>query len=157
MSRKAKILVASLGAVVLGTGATLAVAQYGMGWRGHHHMREGSGFQLGMFCGDGSRVDRMLERVEERVKPTEAQKAAFADFKTAAKAAAEKVKSTCPIEAPRNIPERFGMTEKRLEAALDAVRTVRPAADKLYSALTDEQKAEVNGMRRGWGGGRGRN
>jgi hypothetical protein len=89
-----------------------------------------------MFCGDGSRVDRMLDRVEELVKPTEAQKAVFADFKTAAKVAAEKVKSTCPIEAPRNIPERFGMAEKRLEAALDAVRTVRPAADKLYAALT---------------------
>jgi len=49
------------------------------------------------------------------------------------------------------------MAEKRLEAALDAVRTVRPAADKLYAALTDEQKAEVNGMRRGWRGERGRN
>ena len=96
-------------------------------------MRRGRGFQLGMFCGDGSRVDRMLDRVEELVKPTEAQKAVFADFKTAAKVAAEKVKSTCPIEAPRNIPERFGMAEKRLEAALDAVRTVRPAADKHYA------------------------
>ena len=153
MNRKSKILVASVGAVALGVGATLAVAQYGMGWRGHREM-SGTGFQFGKFCGDGSRVDRMLERLEERVKPTDAQKAAFADLKTAVKSAAEKVKSTCPIEAPRNVTERLGMAEKRLEAALDAVRTVRPAADRLYAALSDEQKAEVNGVRRGWGGGR---
>ena len=63
------------------------------------------------------------------------------------KAGAEKVKAACPIEAPSNAPERLGMAEKRLEAALDAVRIVRP--DKLYAALSDEQKAEADGMRRG--------
>jgi len=37
------------------------------------------------------------------------------------------------------------MAEKRAEAALEALRTVRPAADKLYAVLSDEQKAELNG------------
>src|ERR1700682_782626 len=153
MDKKSKLLIAGLGVVVLVTGATFAAAQYGMGWRGGHGMRgEGRSFQMSMFCGDGSRVDRMLERLEEQVKPTEAQKATFAEFKAAAKTAADKVKGACPVEAARNVSERFGMAEKRLEAALDAVRTVRPAADKLYASLSDEQKATVNGMR----GGRGR-
>jgi hypothetical protein len=48
-----------------------------------------------------SHIDRMLERLEDRVKPTKAQKAAFADFRTAAKIAADKVRASCPIEQPR--------------------------------------------------------
>jgi LTXXQ motif family protein len=92
---------------------------------------------------------RMLEHLEERVKPTDGQKASFEEFKAAAKTAAGKVKTACPIESPRNVSERLGVAEKRLEAALDAVRTVRPAADKLYASLSDEQKAIVNGMREG--------
>ena len=54
----------------------------------------GPSFHMGMFCGDGARVDRMLERLEERVKP--GQKASFEEFKAAAKAAAGKVKGACP-------------------------------------------------------------
>jgi hypothetical protein len=58
------------------------------------------------------------------------------------------------------MPEQFGMEEKRLEAELAAVRTLRPAAEKLYASLSDEQKADVNGMREGRGrerdGDRGR-
>ena len=134
-----------------GTGATLAVAQYGIGWRGHHDMTGGRGFQLGMFCGDGSRVERMLERVEERVKPTEAEKAVFADFRAAAKAAAEKVKSTCPIEAPRIYRSGSGWPRNALKPHwMQSARCVLQPG-KLYAALTDEQKAEVNGMRDGRG------
>lgn len=139
VDRKSKLLIAGLGAVALVTGATFAAAQYGMGWRGGHGMRGGS-FQMGMFCGDGSRADRMLERLEGRVKPTEAQKASFAEFKAAAKAAADKVREACPIEAPRNAPERFGMAEKRLEAALGAVRTVRPAVDNFMRACPTSRR-----------------
>ena len=151
MNRKSKLVIAGLGAVALVIGSAFAVAQYGMGWRGHGMRGGGPAFHMGMFCGDGARVDRMLERLEERLKPTEGQKAPFEEFKAAAKTAAGKVKGACPIEAPRNVTERFGMAEKRLEAALDAVRTVRPAADKLYASLSDEQKATVNGMRGGPG------
>jgi hypothetical protein len=109
--------------------------------------RGGSNFDIGMFCGGGQRADRILERLEERIKPTEGQKASFEEFKGAAKTAADKVKSACPVESPRNVPEQLGMAEKRLEAALDGIRTVRPAAEKLYANLSDEQKAAVNGMR----------
>jgi LTXXQ motif family protein len=152
MSSKSKLLIGALVVAALGAATTLALAQYRMGYRGHEGMRGGMGLHLAMFCGDGSRVDRMLERLEERIKPTDAQKNMFAEFKTAAKTAVDKVKTSCPIERPRNVPERLAMAEKRAEAALDALRTVRPAADKLYAALSDEQKAELNGLRRHWRG-----
>jgi hypothetical protein len=148
MNRTSKFLIGGLVVLVIGAGTTFAVAQYRMGFHGREGFR--GGFHLGMFCGDGSRIDRMLERLEERVKPTEAQKQVFADFKAAAKTAADKVRNACPIERPRNVPERLAMAEKRVEAALDALRTVRPAADKLYAALADEQKAELNGLRHRW-------
>jgi LTXXQ motif family protein len=151
MNRKSKFVIAGLGAVALAAGATFAAAQFGGGWRGHGMRHRGLSFDIATFCGDDSRVDRMLTRFEEQVKPTEGQKASFDEFKAAAKTAADKVKAACPIESPRNVPEQFGMAEKRLEAALDAVRTVRPAADKLYANLSDEQKAAMNGMRVGRG------
>ena len=160
MNRKSKFVVTGLATVALAAGATFAAAQYGMGWRGHGMHRAGQHFRIGLSCGDGSRADRMLERLEERIKPTGDQKATFEEYKVSAKTAAEKVKSGCPIEQPRNMPEQFGMAEKRLEAELAAVRTLRPAAEKLYASLSDEQKADVNGMRDGRGrdrdGDRGR-
>jgi hypothetical protein len=152
MTRKSKALIGCLILAGLGCGVTLAVAQHHMEWRHHDGMRGEMGFRAAMFCGDGARVDRLLDRLEERLKPTDAQRALFTEFKTGAKTAAEKIKSACPIERARNMPERLAMAEKRLEAALDAVHTVRPAADKLYASLSDEQKAAVNGLRRGWGG-----
>jgi len=150
MKRKSKFLIGGVLVAVLGVGTTFAIAQYRVGFHGHGGMSDGMSFRLGQFCGDGSHIDRMLERLEDRVKPTEAQKAVFADFRTAARTAADKVRGSCPIERPRNVPERLAMAEKRAEAALDALRTVRPAADKLYAALSDEQKAEMNGLRRHW-------
>jgi hypothetical protein len=152
MTRKSQLLIGGLLFGGLGCGITFALAQHHLEWHRHDGMRGEMGFRAAMFCSDGSRVDRILERLEERIKPTDAQKTVFADFKAGAKTAAEKIRSACPIERPRNMPERLAMAEKRLEAALDAVHTVRPATDRLYASLSDEQKAAVNGLRGGWDG-----
>jgi LTXXQ motif family protein len=37
--------------------------------------------------------------------------------------------------------------EKRLDATLDAVKTVRPPLAKFYDSLSDEQKARFNSLR----------
>jgi hypothetical protein len=50
--------------------------------------------------------------------------------------------------------ERLSRTQTQLEASLEAVKTVRPAAEKFYVALSDEQKAKFN-EHRGWRGKRG--
>ena len=146
MSRK-NLLLGGVIVVALGLAASFAVAQYRMGSGGH---RGGMGFHLGMFCEDSARADGMLDRMEGRLQPTEAQKPIFAEFKAAARSAGEKIRSACQIEWPRNMPERLAMAEKRAEATIEALRIVRPAADKLYAALSDEQKAMINGLRRRW-------
>ena len=67
MNRKAKLLIGAIALVLLGLGATFAVAQYRMGIGGHYGAMGGMGFHLGMFCGDGSRADRILDRLEGRL------------------------------------------------------------------------------------------
>ena len=147
--RTLTLLIACSALAALGAGATLPVARYGAGV-GNDRGGAGMGFAFDMFCGDGGRIDSMLGELEQRLKPTASQKDAFGSFNTAAKTAAEKIRSACPIERPRNMPERLTLAEQRTEAALEALRIVRPAVDKLYAVLSDEQKAELNGLRRRW-------
>lgn len=152
MARGSIFIAGGILAVLLAAGAALFLRQYEPVARRAHHGTEGPvGFRLSMFCGEGTRLERMFDRLEERLKPIDAQKVAFADMKSATKTAAQRVKSSCPIEAPRNAPERLAMLEKRLEAGLDAVRTIRPAMDSFYATLSDEQKATINGRRWAWG------
>lgn len=95
----------------------------------------------------------MLVHIEHKVKPTDAQKASFEDFKTATRQAAEKLRSACPkdtadkdADAPKTRPspiERLARTQTTLEASLEAIKIVRPAAEKFYASLNDEQKAKL--------------
>jgi hypothetical protein len=42
---------------------------------------------------------------------------------------------------------RLAAVEARLNAMLEGVKTERPAMDKFYSSLSDEQKARFNALR----------
>jgi hypothetical protein len=93
-----------------------------------------------------------LQRIEQVVKPTEAQKTALNDLRTASTKAAETIAAACPKEFPASAPARLELMEKRMEAMLAAVKTVRPAFDAFYNTLNDEQKAKLNAAGpRGWG------
>jgi LTXXQ motif family protein len=113
------------------------------------------GGEVGMMRGPGGRMcdERLsrfaqmrLERIERVVKPTDAQKQAFADFKTASTKAADLVRAACPTEAALTPTGRLETAEKLTDARLQAIRTVRPALDNFYKALTDEQKARFNAL-----------
>ncbi|MEQ1695139.1 MAG: Spy/CpxP family protein refolding chaperone [Hyphomicrobiaceae bacterium] len=176
MTRNKKILIGGIALAAIAAGALAASAA--RGGFGHHGGRMGGmgGGMMGAVCrGDAAEMaDHMLVRIEHKVKPTDAQKPAFDELKTAAKAAAAKAKAGCPAApvqaadgtrpAPKPPTERLAAMEAALAAQLDAVRTVRPAAEKFYASLTQEQKqafAErerggVRGMHRGGGDGEGR-
>ena len=120
-----------------------------MGWRGIAGMCDPRGAGL---------AEWRMERIERLIKPTEAQRAALNDLRTASTKAAEFVAAACPRDFPASAAARMELMEKRLEAMLQAVKTVRPAFDAFYATLTDEQKARINtaGPRRwGWRGWRG--
>lgn len=85
-----------------------------------------------------------MDAIERAVKPTDAQRGALNDLKAASTKAAEAIAAACPREFPEAPTERLGAMEKRLDAMLQAVRTVRPAFDAFYATLTGEQKAALN-------------
>jgi LTXXQ motif family protein len=173
MTRNKKLAIGGLTllAIVGGVAAASAGRHGGWGHGGHHRMGGGMGGLMGMACkGNASeRADLMLVKLEYGVKPTDAQKPAFEELKTAARAAASKAASACPPKPERaadgtpparpSPPERLARMEAGLVAQLDAVRTVKPAVDKFYATLSDEQKklvADMGGRHRGGMGHGGR-
>ena len=54
------------------------------------------------------------------------------------------MQAACPDETPITPPGRLDAMEKRLQAMIDAAKTVKPALESFYSSLTSEQKARFN-------------
>jgi hypothetical protein len=84
------------------------------------------------------------DRLERIVRPTDAQRGKFDEFKAASAKAAEIVRAACPASYPKTVVARMELMEKRADAMLQAVKTVRPAMDALYATLSDEQKARLD-------------
>jgi LTXXQ motif family protein len=85
-------------------------------------------------------AQRRTERIARLTRPTEEQRAAFEELKTAFAKAAETMRAACPTERPLTPTARMAMAEKWLEARLQAIRTVRPVLESFYRLLSDEQK-----------------
>jgi hypothetical protein len=92
------------------------------------------------------------DRIEAAVRPTETQRAALNELRVASTKAAETIAAACPADFPSRATDRLKLMETRLEAMLQAVKTVRPAFDAFYGLLDDQQKARLDaaGPRR-WG------
>ena len=111
---------------------------------GDGSMAMGHGWLMRICGPDGNRLATlMVERLERLTQPTEGQRAALEALKDAAARASEIARAACPTERPITPPGRLAAAEKRLEALLQAVRTVRPAMEAFYGSLTDEQKARL--------------
>jgi hypothetical protein len=161
MTRNRKLLIGGLAIAIVGAGAIAASAHRGGGGFGGHHGGGMGPMGFGAVCkGNGAEMaDHMLIGLEYKVKPTDAQKPAFEELKAAAKAAAAKAAAGCPPKtersadgarpAPKAPTERLAMMEAGLTAQLDAIRTVRPAADKFYATLSDDQKKTLTERGRG--------
>lgn len=173
MTRKGKFILAGVAAAAVGLLTAGAMAQRGHwdGYKGRHFGGYGAGV-LGLgFAGPSGAMcrgksaemtDVMLVRLEHRIALTDAQKPAFEEFKTATRAAAEKIREGCPkvpeksadgdTPTPKPTPiERLAQTQAGLEASLEAVKAYRPVAEKFYAQLTDEQKAKLTERRGGKG------
>jgi hypothetical protein len=119
---------------------------------GHRWMHDGGGMGMMVHPGEcGEFVSRLADRriavIEQVVKPTDVQRQAFADLKTAAAKAADIVRTACPTERFLTPTGRLESAEKQTEARLQAIRTVRPALENFYKSLSDEQKAHFNAIR----------
>lgn len=174
MTPRTKYIAAGAALAALALGGAAAIARHGNhgfghgGWRHHGGSMEGhmGGHLGGMgFGGPGMKfcrgntaemADHMLVRIEHKVKPTDAQKASFETLKAAAQEAAAKLSAACPKDMAakpaegdasqaRSTPiERLARAEAMTQATLDAIKTVRPAAETFYASLTPEQKAKLD-------------
>jgi hypothetical protein len=85
-----------------------------------------------------------VQRIEDDIRPTAQQRSAFDALKTASVEASERLRSSCPAEAPPGMVDRLQAVDARLAAMLSAIDVVRPALEEFYGSLTDEQKARFN-------------
>jgi len=85
--------------------------------------------------------------IEQTIHPTEVQRAALDQLRAASAKGTDELKDSCPAQMPLTPIGRITAVETRLDAMLRAVRTERPAMDKFYNSLSDEQKARFNTLR----------
>ena len=80
------------------------------------------------------------------MQPTDAQRPALDELRAASAKAIEMLKSGCPKDLPSIPTGRLAAMESRLQVMLAAVQTVRPALERFYQSLSDEQKARFNAI-----------
>ncbi len=93
--------------------------------------------------------------VARLLKPDDAQVKALDALAEASGKAIDLFAASCPRRAPRlqTATAQFEIMERRMDTAVQAVKTVRPAFDAFYGALDDRQKAKVDELgpkRSGW-------
>ncbi|MET4788812.1 hypothetical protein ABIF64_000990 [Bradyrhizobium japonicum] len=85
-----------------------------------------------------------IERIEDAVKPTNAQEGGLKLLDRATAKAVSIMQAACPEDTPITPPGRLEAMEKRLQAMIDAANTVKPALNDFYGSLSNEQKARFN-------------
>ena len=91
-------------------------------------------------------TDWPIEQIAQTVEPNDAQRAVLDELKDATAQALDILKAACPTALPSTPTGRIAAMRQRLEAMLQAVRTVRPVVEKFYQSLNDEQKARFNAL-----------
>ena len=91
-------------------------------------------------------ADWPIERISEVVQPTDAQRPALEELRAASAKAIDMLKAGCPKDLPSIPTGRLAAMENRLQVMLAAVQTVRPALERFYQSLSDEQKARFNAV-----------
>src|SRR5262245_38078850 len=99
-------------------------------------------------CGGQSAglTDWPIERIAQTVEPNDAQRAVLDELKAATAQALDILKAACPTALPSTPTGRIEAMHQRLDAMMQAVRTVRPVVEKFYQSLNDEQKARFNAL-----------
>ncbi len=99
-------------------------------------------------CGEAKPglVNLPIEQIEDAVKPSDDQQGALDRLEQANKQAADTLQTACPEETPLTPAGRLEATEKRLQAMVEAAKTLQPALDEFYAVLNNEQKARFNTM-----------
>lgn len=89
-----------------------------------------------------------IDRIEDVVQPTDAQRPAFQKLSDASQSAVETLQAACPDAIPLTPTGRLEAMQTRLDAMLDAAEIMQPALEEFYATLSNEQKARFNTLGR---------
>jgi LTXXQ motif family protein len=114
--------------------------------------RQRRALTLQQFCGDDGRdpVGLPIDRIEQAVQPTDAQRAALDELANASRAAAQLIRASCPTQAPATALERMAAMKQRLEAMIKAAQALQHPLENFYYLLDDEQQARLNALAEDW-------
>jgi hypothetical protein len=103
---------------------------------------------LASLCGSQAESFTKLptQRIEEIVKPTGPQQTALDQLKEASAKAAAALQGSCPKQVGEIPTARLDAMSNRLDAMVQAVKSLRPTLGAFYASLSDEQKAQFNAM-----------
>jgi hypothetical protein len=103
---------------------------------------------FGEFCGDAAPglTDWPVDRIVNAISPNDEQRALLDALVRASDKAAETLRAACPRSVAVTPIGRLDALEKQLAALEEAVRTVRPALEKFYASLNDDQKERFNAL-----------
>jgi hypothetical protein len=90
--------------------------------------------------------DFPIERIAQQVQPDQDQQRLLDDLKAATGKAVGVLQAACPTELPSTPTGRLAAMRQRVETMLQAVQLVRPALEKFYESLSDEQKERFNAL-----------
>jgi hypothetical protein len=93
-------------------------------------------------CSGQSRglTDFSIQKIADQVQPNQDQQALLDALKAASVKAVDIMQQACPGELPSTPTGRLAAMRSRVDAMLKAVEVVRPALDKFYQSLNDEQR-----------------
>jgi hypothetical protein len=99
-------------------------------------------------CSDQAQglTDFPIEQIARQVNPTQQQHGLLDALKSATAKAVNIMQGACPNDLPSTPTGRLAAMHVRVQAMLQAVQTVRPALDKFYDSLSDEQKERFNAL-----------
>jgi len=89
-----------------------------------------------------------IERIEDAVRPNDQQQRALDRLSKATEKAVAILQDACPDDIPQTPVGRLEAMERRVDAMLQAARTVQPALQDFYASLGNEQKARFNTLGR---------
>jgi hypothetical protein len=84
-----------------------------------------------------------LQSVAQTVTPDDGQRDALEQMRAEAAEAGNSLASQCPKEIPARLTARLDALEHVLDAFAASLDAVRPAIERFYGALNDEQKARL--------------
>jgi LTXXQ motif family protein len=91
-------------------------------------------------------TDFSIQKIAQQVNPDEKQQALLDQLKAASTEAVKALQAACPSELPSTPTGRLAAMRARVDAMLKAVQTVRPALEKFYASLSDEQRERFNAL-----------